>query len=85
MKVFVSEILPIRKGSLSNKITITLEKNVPYKIEMVPLNDKFIFSPETILFEENSNRSKTFRIEPKADTEIGDYVLLWEKKEASET
>jgi hypothetical protein len=50
-RIFIDNIPNIPLSTMSNDIIITLEKQVPYNIELVPTSPGFTFIPSKILFQ----------------------------------
>jgi plastocyanin len=71
---------------MSNDITISLEKPVPYTVTLKPSSTNIEFIPEEVVFEPHEGQIQTFRISPsKTTAAVGTYAISWVKTENTTT
>mmetsp|Transcript_28897 Transcript_28897/g.26229 ORF Transcript_28897/g.26229 Transcript_28897/m.26229 type:complete len:235 (+) Transcript_28897:5392-6096(+) len=81
LKITVATIADFSVGLMSDFITVTLERKVPYKVELTPTAEGFTFQPEIIEFNISTDQSLPFRILPNSATPAGSYFIEWAKNE----
>ena len=82
LRIFVDDIPDIPIGTMSNDVTITLEKPVPYIVTLTPTSANIEFIPKDIVFQPHEGQKQTFRISPiKSTAKIGTYAISWLKTE----
>jgi hypothetical protein len=83
LRIFVDDIPDIPIGTMSNDITITLEKPVPYDVTLIPTCLGFTFIPSTIVFKFYEGQSQKFRVSPNpTSATAGTFSISWVKQEA---
>lgn len=82
LRIFIGNIPDIPLKTMSNDITIKLEKSVPYDVVLTPKADGFEFVPSSIDFKFHEGPEQTFRIVPKEGVVTpGEYSITWQKQE----
>lgn len=86
LRIFVDSIPSIPLGTMSNDITITLEKPVPYDVTLIPNCPGMTFIPSSIVFKFYEGQTQTFRINPDVTKAVANtYSISWTKLEDTTT
>lgn len=82
LRIFIGDIPDIPLNTMSNDITIELEKSVPYDVVLTPQSEGFDFFPSSIDFKFHEGPKQTFRIVPKPGVvNPGEHAITWVKQE----
>ena len=84
-QVFVEEIPDIVIYTISNEISVTLEKAMPYVIKLEPYCEGFSFDPSELVFNPGEPITVKFTIIPNDSVEVGQYSITWTKTEETTT
>mmetsp|Transcript_13854 Transcript_13854/g.11833 ORF Transcript_13854/g.11833 Transcript_13854/m.11833 type:complete len:107 (+) Transcript_13854:8185-8505(+) len=75
LRIVIGDIEDFAVGTTSDFISVTLERKVPYEVQLTPSATGFTFLPPIITFTTSTDQTQYFRIQPNDDTVPDTYYI----------
>ena len=83
LRITVGDISTLYVGTMSQNISVTLERSVSYAIYLTPTADGFEFLPSVISFFSYLSKTQYFMIRPLSNATLGQNKISWSKNETN--